>query len=187
MEFSNELLSGFNQGCPGAFKSVFDYFRMRIFYFVNNVIQDRLSAEEITADTFVKLYRRHQNFTTQKTIQAFLFITARNAALSFLRSQKQKHLQIANWDDLPVKEEAEFSMFGETSIEAEVLEFIHNEIEKLPGQSKRIFKLFYVEGKSVREIVETMGLSPQTVANAKHTAVKLLRMKVLDRPHYFFG
>lgn len=183
MEFSNELLSGFNRGYPGAFNSVFDYYRMRIFHFVNNIVRDRLSAEEITSDTFIKLYHRHENFSTGAKIQAFLFITAKNAAISFLRSQKQKHLQIAGWDDLPREDAAEFPMFGESDIETEVLHFIYSEIEKLPVQSRRIFKLSYLEGKSVGEIAETMGLSPQTVANTKHTALKALRMKVLERPH----
>lgn len=186
MEFSTELLAEFNQGKPGAFRAVFDYFRMRIFYFVKNVIQDRLSAEEITSDTFVKLYQRHGNFLTEKKIQAYLFITARNAALDFLESRKRKHIQLAHIGDFQETDEADFPPMGETDIEADVLQFIYSEIENLPKQTKRIFKMCYLENKSVQDIAEILGLSPQTVANTKHTAVKLLRMKVLARQDLLF-
>lgn len=56
-----------------------------------------------------------------------------------------------------------------TNIEADVFQFIYTEIEKLPHRSKLIFKLCYLEGLSVRDIADMMKISPQTVANQKHT------------------
>lgn len=183
-QLSEELLIAFNQGSPHAFQAIFNSFRMRIFYFVKNLIDDRLTAEEIASDTFVKLYRLHDRFSTYNNIQAFLFITARNASLDFLKyrqRQRQHQVELENYEE----ETIDLPLFAETNIEADVLQFIYSEIEKLPRQSKRIFKLFYLENKSVREIAETMGISQQTVSNAKHTALKLLRMKVLDQPGLF--
>lgn len=181
-QLSEELLIEFSQGSPHAFQAIFDSFRMRIFYFVKNLIDDRLTAEEITSDTFVKLYRLHDKFNTLNNIQAFLFITARNASLDFLKyRQRQRQHQTELQHHEEQEQEIDLPLFGETNLEADVLEFIYSEIEKLPQRSKCVFKLFYLEGKSVRDIADMMQISIQTVANQKHTALKVLRMKVLDR------
>lgn len=180
-QLSDETLIEFSQGSPHAFQAIFDSFRMRIFYFVKKLIDDVPTAEEITSDTFVKLYRLHDRFNTYNNIQAFLFITARNASLDFLkyRQRQREHLT-----DLQHHEEQEMDvpLFAETNVEADVLQFIYSEIEKLPERTRMVCKLHFIEGIPVREIANMMRISPQTVANQKHTALKLLRMKVLDRP-----
>ncbi|OQP59248.1 hypothetical protein A3860_37990 [Niastella vici] len=180
-QLSDDLLILFSQGSPQAFKAIFDSFRMRIFHFVRKLIDDRLVAEEITSDTFVKLYRLHDKFNTYNNIQAFLFITARNASLDFL---KYRQRQRGHLTELLHHEEQEMDdpLFADSSIEADVLQFIYTEIEKLPLRSRQIFKLFYIEGLSVNDIANMMKISPQTVSNQKTTALKVLRMKVLDRP-----
>ena len=185
MQLTDELLIEFSQGSLQAFQAIFDGFRMRIFYFVKKLIDDRSSAEEITSDTFVKLYRLHDKFNTLNNIQAFLFITARNASLDYLkyRQRQREHLSELRSHE---EQEADIELFPDTNIEADVLQFIYREIEKLPHRSKLIFKLSYFEGLSIRDIADMMKISPQTVANQKHTALKLLRMKVLDRPGLLF-
>ena len=88
-QLTDETLIEFSQGSPQAFQAIFDSFRMRIFYFVKKLIDDVPTAEEITSDTFVKLYRLHDKFNTYNNIQAFLFITARNASLDFLKYRQR--------------------------------------------------------------------------------------------------
>ncbi|MBO9203270.1 MULTISPECIES: RNA polymerase sigma factor [Niastella] len=186
-QLSDEILIEFSLGKPHAFQAVFDSFRMRIFYFVKNLIDDSLSAEEITSDTFVKLHRIHDKFNTFNNIQAFLFITARNASLDYLRRrerERQHKAELKAHEELG--QEGVLPLFAETDIEANVLQYIYGEIEKLPPKSRLVFKLFYLEGKSVSDIANLMQISIQTVANQKSTALKLLRMKVLNRPGLFF-
>jgi RNA polymerase sigma-70 factor (family 1) len=178
-QLTDEILIEFSQGSPHAFQAIFDSFRMRIFYFVKKLIDDVPTAEEITSDTFVKLHRLHDKFNTYNNIQAFLFITARNASLDFL---KYRQRQREHFTELHEEEVPEIPMFADTDVEADVLKHIYDEIEKLPERSKQIFKLYYIEGISLNEIAEMLGISRQTVANQKHTALKVLRMKMLDRP-----
>jgi RNA polymerase sigma-70 factor (family 1) len=180
-QLTDELLIEFSQGSPHAFQAIFDSFRMRIFYFVKKLIDDVPTAEEITSDTFVKLHRLHDKFNTYNNIQAFLFITARNASLDFL---KYRQRQREHFTDLQHHEEEvpEIPLFAETDVEADVLRHIYSEIEKLPERSRQIFKLYYLEGISLNEIAAMLGISRQTVANQKHTALKTLKMKILDRP-----
>jgi RNA polymerase sigma factor (sigma-70 family) len=179
-QLSDDLLIEFSQGSPQAFQAIFDSFRMRIFYFVKKLIGDRLAAEDITSDTFVKLHRLHDRFNTYNNIQAFLFITARNASLDYLRYRERERNAMA---ELRHQEEQEIDipLFAETNIEADALQFIYNEIEKLPQRTRRIFKLFYLEGYAIRDIADLMQIKQRTVINLKQTAIKALRMKALER------
>ena len=179
-QLSDDLLIEFSQGSPQAFQAIFDSFRMRIFFFVKKLIDDRLTAEEITSDTFVKLYRIHDRFNTYNNIQAFLFITARNASLDYLRYRQRQREQLTELQHHE-EQEMDIPLFAETNIEADVLQFIYNEIEKLPTRTRRIFKLFYLEGHPINDIANLMEIKPRTVINLKQTAIKVLRMKVLER------
>ncbi|MCS3800875.1 RNA polymerase sigma factor [Niastella sp. OAS944] len=178
-QLTDETLIEFSQGSPQAFQAIFDSFRMRIFYFVKKLIDDVPTAEEITSDTFVKLHRLHDKFNTYNNIQAFLFITARNASLDYLkyRQRQREHFTDLHEEDVP-----EIPMFAETDVHADVLRHIYEEIERLPERSRNIFKLYYIEDLSLNEIADRLGISRQTVANQKHTALKTLKMKLLDRP-----
>ena len=179
VQLSDKLLIEFTQGKPQAFNAVFDSFRMRIFYFIKNIIDDGLSAEEITSDTFVKLYRLHAKFKSFNNIQSFLFTTARNAALDYLR-QRQRRTQMTTFISFEYEpEDTVLPMFAEQDIETEVLQLVYREIEELPSKSRQVFKLFYLEDKTVGEIANIMKTNTQTVANQKTTAIKQLRMKIL--------
>jgi RNA polymerase sigma-70 factor (ECF subfamily) len=67
-------------------------------------------------------------------------------------------------------------------VEAEVLRFLYAEIEKLPVQSKQVFKLFYLRQLTIQQIAKKMNLQYQTVANHKVYALKVLRLKIFDSP-----
>src|SRR5260370_13259962 len=86
----DDLISQFNQGNSRAYTTIYNLCAPSIYYFAKRFVDDRAVAEEITADTFIKLYRLHTKFDTLPNIQAFLRITTRNACLNYLRDLKLK-------------------------------------------------------------------------------------------------
>ena len=182
MQLTRETFFEFKHGNPRAFQIIFDCYRMRVFHFVKKLIEDRQVAEEITSDTFVKLHNLHPTFNNLNNVLAFLYVTARNAGLDYIKHRKRRGGRIELTEEVLDTQDPDVRIFGDTDIEATVLQFIHDEIEKLPPRSKTIFKLFYIQGFSLSEIAEKMNLSPQTIANQKVTALKQLRIKVLEKP-----
>lgn len=183
-QLSDELLIKFSQGNPKAFEAVFDHFRMHIFYFVKQLTGDKEEAEDITSHTFVKLYELHDKFNTFNNIKAFLYITARNASLNFLRYRKRQQEnkeEYINYEEQEIDE----SWFAETDIKVEILKRIYAEVENLPEKCREIFKLAYLNGYSIKATANLLNVSPQTVANQRAAAIKKLRMKFLDRPDLF--
>jgi len=175
----NDLIIQFNQGDTEAFTAIYNNYYLTLYNFVKKFISEREDAEDITADIFFKLWRLRANFDNIKNIEAFLYITGRNACLDFLRhlqrqGERQKEL-------LHVLLQQPTEGVLQEDLKAEVLKSIHKEIEKLPRSCRNVFKMAYLEGLSNSEIAETLQINNQSVRNHKQRAIKLLRIALLNR------
>ncbi len=175
----NDLIVQFNQGGTGAFTAIYNSYYLTLYNFVKKFIPEQEDAKDITADIFVKLWKMHTRFDSIKNIEAFLYITGRNACLNYLRflqrqSEKQKELL-----HVLVQEPAEGTL--QEDLIAEVLKSIHEEIEKLPPSCRNVFNMAYFEGLSNSQIAETLQINNQSVRNHKQRAIKLLRIALLNR------
>ncbi|HEX9504022.1 MAG TPA: RNA polymerase sigma-70 factor [Patescibacteria group bacterium] len=176
----NDLILQFNHGDTEAFTAIYNNYYLTLYYFVKKFIPEREDVEDITADIFIKLWRMHANFDNIKNIEAFLYITGRNACLDFLRylqrhDEKQKELlHILLKDSVEGVQE---------DLKAEILKSIYKEIEKLPRSCRNVFKMAYLEEMSNSEIAEHLQINNQSVRNHKQRAIKLLRIALLNGKH----
>lgn len=175
----NNLIAQFTRGDTEAFTAIYNAYYPTLYSFVKKFIPEREDAEDITADIFVKLWRMHANFDNIKNIEAFLYITARNACLDFLRQLKRRNEKQKELLYVLLQEPAEGIL--PEDIKAEVLAAILQEIEKLPRSCRNVFKMAYLEGLSNSEIAESLRINNQSVRNHKQRAVKLLRLALLNR------
>ena len=177
-----ELIHQFNRGQQAAFTAVYDRYWPAIFYFVRKFVTDKAQAEDITAESFIKLWQRRENFDNESSISSFLHTTARNASIDWLRSEKR---QIQNKDELLHLIQQEQYVELQNDVKAELLKLVQAEIEKLPRKIKRVFLLSYAEGKTNEEIAEMLGINNQSVRNHKTRALRLLRLAVSGKGWQF--
>lgn len=175
----HDLIFQFNQGNSRAYTTIYNLCAPGTYYFARRFVGDREVAEDITADTFIKLYRLHANFESLPNIQAFLRITARNACLNYLRDLKLKTQQ--KQDLLYLLMQDQEKAFPEDQYQAELLQRIYEEIEKLPRKSKQVFKLAYMEGLQNEEIAKLLNINYQSVKNQKARALKILRLALFNK------
>lgn len=175
-----ELILRFRDGDATAFTDVYRHFYSRIYHFARRYVLDRQDAEDITADTFVKLWKKKDRFQTEEAISAFLHVTARNACFDFIkhfRVKTAKHKEL-----LHLLEETREVGFGIEEIKEELMKLIFAEAEKFPQKIKEVFLLSFVEGLKPAEIAGQLNLSVQTVSNQKTTALKLLKNALYNKP-----
>jgi len=180
-QLDNETLAAFTRRDPDAFKVVFDLFYIELRYFIEKVISDAEEAQDITSETFTKLYKRCDRFETLENIKAFLFITARNNCLDFLRYKKrmqtrQKELQ----QEMDARLGDEGSFINRL-IEAGVTARIYEEVERLPTECKKVFKLLFYECMEQSEVATRLGINISTVRSQKSRALQLLRVSLSDK------
>ena len=88
---SHKIVKGFIEGDKKAFADVYNMHYNRVYNFVKDLVKDREEAQDIVAETFIKLWKLHALFNTNENIRAFLYVTAKNASMDYFRyCQKQR-------------------------------------------------------------------------------------------------
>lgn len=172
------LVEAFKKGNPAAESILFKLFFRSMCLLAETITGNLLPAEDIVAESFVKLFDKRAEFEAIDNIKAFLYVTVRNSSYTYKTTQKRHeavHTQLAaeqgEEDDL-------VSAFELEMIRAQLLAEIYQEIENLPPQCRKIAKMIFWEGKSTGEIAEKLNISAQTVRTQKARAIQLLKSQL---------
>ena len=179
MDIDSNVLQLFREGDEKAFKAIYDRLFFPIYQYARRwllVVQD---AQDITSDSFIKLYNRRSRFESIGNIEAFLRITVRNACFDHLRHIKVKtKRQEELIRELNREVEPDFAW---VEIQERYMQLIYAAVEKLPEKMKVIFLLSFEEGLKPAEIADRLGVTARTVTNQKINAIQILR-RSLEKP-----
>lgn len=174
-----DLIAAFQGGCEKAFSQIYDTFYGPIYYFTLRILDNDGEAQEVTADTFYKLWKLRANFETMENMKAFLYVTSRNASLNVIRQRKEYNRRYEDLNYFLAQHADGPSMQDE--VKAEVLKQVLEEIENLPQQCRRILQFSFIRGLKNNEIADQMGLTLQTVKNQKTRGLRMLKMSLATR------
>lgn len=158
-----------------------------VFYFARRMVPEQQVAEDITTETFLKLWQKLNDFNNVGAIRSFLYTTAKNACLNYLRDSRRHSAE--NQKLAYLLEQNDESFLATDQVNTEIWQHIYNTIENLSPQLKKVFKMAYLDGLSNQEIAETIGINNQSVRNDKVRALKLVRLTLLEKnllSNYFF-
>jgi RNA polymerase sigma-70 factor (family 1) len=172
---ANNALQALIRGREDGIDFFFQQYYTQLCYFAGTLLNDDCLAQEITSDAFTKLWQSRQTLATEGSIKTWLYSTVRNASIDHLRKVKRLRVSQSGLESATTIEQSVLH----TIIQTETIDYIIQTIGKLPPQCGRIFRLFYLHGKSYNEIAQELNLSPQTVRNQKQRAAKLLRKTIL--------
>jgi RNA polymerase sigma-70 factor (ECF subfamily) len=144
-------------------------------YFIFKIVKEQAVAEDIAEDAFVVLWEKRNNFKNIKVAQAFLYSTARNASLNWLRYQKSSEKKTNALRDIADNKDR---YILEEIIHAEFIHELYTALNYLPAQCRKIFDMLYVEGKNNKEIAEELRLSINTIKAQRARGLSILRKKL---------
>lgn len=125
------------------------------------VVKVRLSleiAEELTQDTFEKVWRKLPTLQDIQCFEGWLYAIARNVAMDYLRKVKRRKVI------LPIDQD--FDMVDERPlIESEVLARmrVHDTLRAMPERYRECLVLHVMENLSPCEVAQRLGLEEDTV------------------------
>ena len=154
-----------------------------IFRTALRIVLNREEAEDIVQDTLIKLWERRDELEKVENLEAFALTMARN--LSIDRKEKSENQNISFDDevhDLPDE--------GQGSSDSQVMReethgFIANIINALPEKQRTILQLRDIEGKSYKEIADTLSISESDVKVTLFRARNELKEKILQKKSLF--
>ena len=172
------IIAAFKNRDAKAFAHIFRMHRKPLVYFAEKILGIKEEAEDIVADSFMKLWDRHADFDSLPKIRSFLYITTKNACLNFLKYSKRvsdSQKEYSYWADNKDDEILHIMYMGE------LLAMLNKEIDILPRKCMNIFQLAFYEGLGTNEIAARLGLSVKTVRSQKAKAVELIRISAFKK------
>ncbi len=171
------IIKKLRSGDEKFYKSVFYEYYPLLTYFAKKYVNDLDIAREIVQDFFVKLYEKRFSINIDSSFKSYLYKSVYNSCINYLNQvtlREQHHRQIKSQGYEPTG-------FTEDEINMTELENkIYREIDKLPAQCRRIFKMNRFDGLSNSEIAAKLKLSKRTIETQISKALRILRKNVPD-------
>ncbi len=135
-------------------------------------------AEDITQDLFLEIWNKY--CPDQKLpSESYLFASVRNKCLNILTREKVKRNYVESTElDLKLLGLNYYKSQERKLIEQEDLQYIHNEIKKLPDRCREIFEMSYLEEMGNKEIAEKLNISIRTVEHLLYLGLRTLRERI---------
>ena len=167
---SRALLDQFRQGTAetfdDAFETLFRLHQRSICGWLLRIVRNRSAAEDLTIETFWRIYRSHAGFDPARGFEPWARRIATNVAFDWLRTQRpESELTI----DMPMPSS------GDPGISAEIRGKIALAILRLPPSLRIVAVLALVEELPHKEIAEALDISVGAVKVRVFRAVHSLR------------
>lgn len=139
-----------------ALEVLYDRHSRAVFSLVYRITQQRPTAEEVTQDIFLLLWRNARHYDAQRgPLEPWLLTLARNRALDTLRLKREK--QRSREDEFGERQLVCSSPDPETIADRESrAEKVRGVMAELPAQQRRAIELAYFDGMSHSEIAEKL-------------------------------
>lgn len=118
-------------------------------------------VDDVVQDAYLRLFRARRSGAI-RSVPAFLFLAARNAACDVFRRQRSSLVDRAE-DLAGVRVLEEKPNAAENAIANQELEILAEAIGQLPERCRQVFTLRKIYGLSQREAAAHLGISEHTV------------------------
>jgi RNA polymerase sigma-70 factor (ECF subfamily) len=172
------------QGDQDAFARIMRRYNQRLYRLAVSVMGDASEAEDVLQESYVRAFYAFATYTGAGSLGAWLARIVRNEAIDRVRARDSRRSHVAIEADLGDQGEqpvAENNVMIDVidpqalAANADLRRLLERAIQRLPEQFRTAFVLREVEGLSVEETAEYLGIPPATVKTRDHRARNLLR------------
>ncbi|ESZ20621.1 MULTISPECIES: RNA polymerase sigma factor [unclassified Mesorhizobium] len=163
-----------------AFRTIIKTHNQRLYRIARGVVRNDSEAEDIVQEAYVKAFAHLDAFRGDSSLATWLSRIVINEALGRLRNRRRT---VA----LPENPQAEIIRFPlnpsddpeRTMAQRQILQLVEQATDSLPDVYRTVFVARVIEGLSIEETADLLGVRPQTVKTRLHRARALVR-KALD-------
>ena len=173
-----------NRALPAGgedFRRLFEAHRDMVFRFLYRLAGDRHDAEDLTQDTFVRLWQKRDQFRGDGSVEGYLrriaYRTFLNARVRLARAHGPRlpeSMEPAGPDADPVEE------VGRKELKRHLLAQVRQAVEELPSSWREPFVLFRYEGLKLKQIAEVMGITPKAAELRVARALERVAARLRD-------
>ena len=166
---SSDALNEFRQGDVAAFETLFRLHQRAVYGWILRIVRNPAAAEELTVESFWRIYRAHARFQPSRGFEAWARRIATRAALDWLRIQRPETELPA---DLPAPATADPAVTDEIRRKTTLA------FQGLPPKLRIAAILAVVEEQPHKEVAIALGISVSAVKLRVFRALRLLRKEL---------
>lgn len=176
-----DLVRAAQRGDRRAFAQLVEKYEARVYNLARKMMRDPQDAEDVLQETFISVFRHLNDFQGDSTFSTWLYRIATNAALMKLRARKPPSLSLdepveSNSDEVLPREIVDWNITPEEAVlNSEIRAQMDAAVAALPEPLRAVFVLRDIEGLSVQETAEVLGISVPNVKTRLHRARLMLR------------
>jgi RNA polymerase sigma-70 factor (ECF subfamily) len=137
-------------------------YTLALFFYIHQKVDDKEEAWDLTQETLISASQSLPLYAGKSSFSAWLYGIARHEVVDFYRKKKIKTVLFSH---MPFLEELADQAFGpeEEIIEKELKMRVKEVLANLSEGYSIILRLKYIDGESVGQIAQELGLSYKTV------------------------
>jgi RNA polymerase sigma-70 factor, ECF subfamily len=179
-----QLMLDVKAGDQASFDFLLQKYRSPLVNFLNRMVRDQATAEDLAQEVFLRVYRARKQYTPSAKFTTWLFRIATNLALNSVRDTRHNRMGIsidapAAGDDSPALElKAREMRIDERMIERDRVEIIRRAIWSLPEKQRAAVLLHKYEEMDYGEIAGILDCSEGALKSMLFRAYETLRVEL---------
>lgn len=165
----DDALERFTTGDVDAFETLFRQYQGEVYGWIVRIVRNPAVAEELTLETFWRIYRRRQRFDAQRPFGPWARRIATRAAIDYLRSNIPS---LEPLQSMPPSKVAGPVRQGELQV------FLERAFHSLPARLRAAATLALIEERPYQEIAGALDISLSAVKMRVARALRLLRTRL---------
>jgi RNA polymerase sigma-70 factor (ECF subfamily) len=163
------LLAAAKNGESMAFGQLFSRYKRRIFHLAQRITRNHEDAEDVVQDAFQLAFVHLHEFKGSARFSTWLSRIAINVALMKLRKKARKvEVSIdehSESDDMPFRDAVTDLAPNpeQTCLRQERSQIVREALAELRPNARRVLELYELEGRSMKEIAQSLGISTSAV------------------------
>ena len=175
--YEKDLILRLKEGDQTALELLFHFYYPGLVMYSIQFTADRMEAEEIVQDFFVRFWQRHQQIILTDSLKGYFFSSVKNGCLNFLKHKKVEEKFIKKMLELS---DRHLAYDPDLYLDSELQEKVKNSIDLLPEKCREIFIMSRINGQKNDEIASALEISKRTVETQISKALKVLRFELKD-------
>ncbi len=170
-----ELVEAAKGGNLEAFEQILFAYEKPIYSYVYRLVRQKEDAQDLTQETFVKLYKHIDSVDSEKNFRAWVYKIATNTVYDWLR-KKQKRQELFIIDDPDVQfETVDVETPYQDMQRVERAKDVETALQKVRPVYRAVLLLFYWQGFGYTEIANVLSLPLNTVKTYLYRAKHALK------------
>lgn len=168
-----EIIESVKRGNTSDYSLIVNRYKDRAFSLLKRLLKNEMDAEEALQDSFLKAYNGLKEFRMDSQFSTWFYRIVYNTGLTIIASKKRQIEQ----EMTSIDEEIELGKFDNEiySTTENVNQYVLKMVDKLPVRNALVLILFYLDGLSMSEVSQVMGISLVNVKVLLHRSRNSLK------------